>query len=59
MDEFFLTKGRQLLQEAFQAKLQERIQRTEADCPTYRSFMDRCVPDAANQLNKGDVKWIS
>jgi hypothetical protein len=30
MDEFFLTKGRQLLQETFQAKLQERIDRTEA-----------------------------
>ena len=22
----------------------------DADCPTYRSFMDRCVPDAANQF---------
>jgi hypothetical protein len=30
LDEFFLLKGRQLLQESFQAKLQERIQRTEA-----------------------------
>jgi hypothetical protein len=30
MDEFFLIKGRKLLQEAFQAKLQERIDRVEA-----------------------------
>jgi hypothetical protein len=30
MDEFFLTKGRQLLQETFQAKLQERIDHVEA-----------------------------
>jgi hypothetical protein len=22
----------------------------DADCPTYRAFLDRCVPDAANQL---------
>jgi hypothetical protein len=30
MDEFFLIKGRKLLQETFQAKLQERIDRTDA-----------------------------
>jgi hypothetical protein len=30
MDEFFLTKGRKLLQETFEAKLQERVQRVEA-----------------------------
>jgi hypothetical protein len=30
MDEFFLIKGRKLLQETFEAKLQERIERTEA-----------------------------
>jgi hypothetical protein len=30
MDEFFLIKGRKFLQETFQAKLQERIERTEA-----------------------------
>jgi hypothetical protein len=29
MDEFFLTKGRQFLQETFQEKLQERIERAE------------------------------
>jgi hypothetical protein len=29
MDEFFLTKGRQFLQETFQEKLQERIKRAE------------------------------
>jgi hypothetical protein len=39
MDEFFLIKGRAFLQETFQAKLQERIDRTEAaaeppSCPT-------------------------
>jgi hypothetical protein len=38
MDEFFLIQGRQFLQETFEAKLQERIKRTEAatpppDCP--------------------------
>ena len=31
MDEFFLLKGRKLLQETFEAKLQERIKRDEAD----------------------------
>ena len=30
MDEFFLIKGRKFLQETFEAKLQERIDRTEA-----------------------------
>jgi hypothetical protein len=30
MDEFFLIKGRKLLQDTFQVKIQERIQRTEA-----------------------------
>ena len=30
MDEFFLIKGRKLLQETFEAKLQEHIQRVEA-----------------------------
>jgi hypothetical protein len=29
MEEFFLIKGRKLLQDTFQAKLQERIERTE------------------------------
>ena len=31
MDEFFLLKGRKLLQETFEAKLQERINRDEAN----------------------------
>jgi hypothetical protein len=30
MDEFFLVRGRKFLQETFEAKLQERIERTEA-----------------------------
>jgi hypothetical protein len=29
LEEFFLIKGRKLLQDTFQAKLQERIERTE------------------------------
>jgi hypothetical protein len=33
-EEFFLTKGRQFLQETFQEKVQERIRRTEADAET-------------------------
>jgi hypothetical protein len=45
MDEFFLTKGRQLLQETFQAKLQERIDRTETaaeppQCPKCKKKND-------------------
>jgi hypothetical protein len=33
MDEFFLIKGRKFLQETFEAKLQERIERTETAAP--------------------------
>ena len=53
MDEFFLLKGRKLLQETFEAKLQERIQQAEVDiepppCPTCKKN------DLSRQENKNN-----